>query len=108
MPIVEPEILIEGGHDVATAAGVSARIISRCVAHLWQQVAPMCVASLPKTFMLRKLKFVAGALPLRGARLPQVVCCLLSSQHVLTLITEAMTKHLAGIGLSQHCLNTFA
>jgi Fructose-bisphosphate aldolase class-I len=47
VPIVEPEILIEGSHNIATAAAVSARVISRCVAHLWQQVALMRVRSLP-------------------------------------------------------------
>lgn len=44
VPIVEPEILIEGSHDISTAAAVSARVISGCVAHLWQQVISSCAA----------------------------------------------------------------
>jgi len=44
VPIVEPEILIEGGHDIVMAAAASQRVISRCVARLWQQVLlPGCV-----------------------------------------------------------------
>ena len=38
VPIVEPEILIDGGHDQAAFGDASARVISRCVAHLWQKV----------------------------------------------------------------------
>jgi Fructose-bisphosphate aldolase class-I len=61
VPIVEPEILIEGGHDIATAAAVSARVISRCVAHLWQQVAPPCTLRLQ---MLHVYKAVPTGRPL--------------------------------------------
>lgn len=43
VPIVEPEILIEGGHDIGTAAAASARVISRCIAHLWRQVSSSAV-----------------------------------------------------------------
>ena len=52
VPIVEPEILIEGGHDIATAAAVSARVISRCVAHLWQQVVSMPARLLAKVLRI--------------------------------------------------------
>lgn len=38
MPIVEPELLIDGSHDQAAFAAASERVISRCVAHLWQKV----------------------------------------------------------------------
>ena len=38
VPIVEPELLIDGGHDAAAFGDASARVISRCVAHLWQKV----------------------------------------------------------------------
>lgn len=51
VPIVEPEILIEGGHDIGTAAAVSARVISRCIAHLWQQEALSLEAVLLKPQM---------------------------------------------------------
>lgn len=37
VPIVEPELLIDGDHDTAAFAHASARAISRCVAHLWQK-----------------------------------------------------------------------
>ena len=37
VPIVEPEILIDGDHSIQTSADVSHRVISACVAALWQQ-----------------------------------------------------------------------
>lgn len=37
VPIVEPELLIDGDHDQAAFAAASERVISRCVAHLWQK-----------------------------------------------------------------------
>jgi fructose-bisphosphate aldolase class 1 len=54
VPIVEPEILIEGDHDIATAAAVSARVICRCVARLWQQVAPKPHRAAPQGTMCSK------------------------------------------------------
>lgn len=36
VPIVEPEILIDGDHDIHRSADVSARVISACIAQLWQ------------------------------------------------------------------------
>jgi hypothetical protein len=38
VPIVEPELLIDGSHDAAAFADASTRVIQRCVAHLWQKV----------------------------------------------------------------------
>lgn len=38
VPIVEPELLIDGEHDMAAFGDASARVISRCMAHLWQKV----------------------------------------------------------------------
>lgn len=38
VPIVEPELLIDGEHDMGAFGDASARVISRCVAHLWQKV----------------------------------------------------------------------
>ena len=38
VPIVEPEILIDGDHDMAAFAHASHQVISQCVAQLWQQV----------------------------------------------------------------------
>ncbi|PRW44409.1 fructose-1,6-bisphosphate aldolase [Chlorella sorokiniana] len=37
VPIVEPELLIDGDHSLAQFADASTRVISRCVAHLWQK-----------------------------------------------------------------------
>ncbi|PSC75875.1 fructose-1,6-bisphosphate aldolase [Micractinium conductrix] len=37
VPIVEPELLIDGSHDAAAFAAASERVISRCVAQLWQK-----------------------------------------------------------------------
>ncbi|KAI7844816.1 hypothetical protein COHA_001695 [Chlorella ohadii] len=37
VPIVEPELLIDGDHTLAQFAEASTRVISRCVAHLWQK-----------------------------------------------------------------------
>lgn len=36
VPIVEPEVLIDGPHGSAVFAEVSERVISQCVAKLWQ------------------------------------------------------------------------
>ena len=37
VPIVEPELLIDGDHSIQTFADTSARVIAGCVAALWQQ-----------------------------------------------------------------------
>lgn len=37
VPIVEPELLIDGEHDQAAFAAASERVISACVAQLWRQ-----------------------------------------------------------------------
>ena len=37
VPIVEPELLIDGDHSIQTFADSSARVIAGCVAALWQQ-----------------------------------------------------------------------
>ncbi len=45
VPIVEPELLIDGAHTIEQFAAASERVISRCVAHLWQegeQPGPAC------------------------------------------------------------------
>ncbi|KAK9806911.1 hypothetical protein WJX72_007233 [[Myrmecia] bisecta] len=36
VPIVEPELLIDGSHDIHHSAAVSERVISACIAQLWQ------------------------------------------------------------------------
>ena len=36
VPIVEPEILIDGGHSIDEFADVSRRAISGCIAQLWR------------------------------------------------------------------------
>lgn len=37
VPIVEPELLIDGEHDAAAFEEANTRVISRCMAHLWQK-----------------------------------------------------------------------
>lgn len=37
VPIVEPELLIDGDHSIQTFADTSARVIAGCVAALWRQ-----------------------------------------------------------------------
>ena len=37
VPIVEPELLIDGDHSIQTFADASARVIAGCVAALWRQ-----------------------------------------------------------------------
>ncbi len=37
VPIVEPELLIDGDHSIQTFADTSARVVAGCVAALWQQ-----------------------------------------------------------------------
>ena len=37
MPVVEPELLIDGSHTIEQFAAASEHVISRCVAHLWQK-----------------------------------------------------------------------
>ena len=37
VPIVEPELLIDGDHSIQTFADTSARVIAACVAALWRQ-----------------------------------------------------------------------
>ena len=37
VPIVEPELLIDGDHSIQTFADTSARVTAGCVAALWQQ-----------------------------------------------------------------------
>jgi fructose-bisphosphate aldolase class I len=37
VPIVEPEVLIDGGHSLQQFADVSERVISACVAQLWRR-----------------------------------------------------------------------
>mmetsp|Transcript_23060 Transcript_23060/g.64048 ORF Transcript_23060/g.64048 Transcript_23060/m.64048 type:complete len:368 (-) Transcript_23060:131-1234(-) len=37
VPVVEPEILIDGTHDIRTFAEASERVISSCVAQLWRK-----------------------------------------------------------------------
>jgi len=37
VPIVEPEVLIDGGHDAAASEAATTRAIAACVAHLWRR-----------------------------------------------------------------------
>lgn len=37
VPIVEPEILIDGAHDIRTFCDVTQRVVSECVRHLWKE-----------------------------------------------------------------------
>ncbi len=60
MPIVEPELLIDGDHDAAAFADASTRVIQRCVAHLWQKAGDGRRPPLP-------LAAAAAALPAGGA-----------------------------------------
>ena len=50
VPIVEPELLIDGAHTIEQFADASEHVISRCVAHMWQkgeQPGPACCLILP-------------------------------------------------------------
>ncbi len=42
VPVVEPEILIDGAHDSARFGEVTQRVVSETVKHMWQQVGPCC------------------------------------------------------------------
>lgn len=37
MPIVEPEVLIDGGHGIERSEAVAARVLQACVAALWRR-----------------------------------------------------------------------
>ena len=36
MPIVEPEVLIDGGHGIERSEAVAARVLQACMAALWR------------------------------------------------------------------------
>ncbi len=38
VPVVEPEILIDGDHDIVRFREVTERVVSETVAQLWRQV----------------------------------------------------------------------
>jgi hypothetical protein len=46
VPIVEPEILIDGDHNIVRFREVTERVVSETVAQLWRQV-PCCLWELP-------------------------------------------------------------
>lgn len=52
VPIVEPEVLIDGGHSIARSGAVAERVLQACVAALWQRPVTLEAALLKPMMVL--------------------------------------------------------
>ncbi|KAI3428677.1 hypothetical protein D9Q98_007500 [Chlorella vulgaris] len=86
VPIVEPELLIDGNHDQAAFADASTRVISRCIAHL-QRKGVVLEATLIKPQMI-----IPGADCTGPKADPSEV-----AQHTLAVMRQCVPAAIPGI-----------
>eukprot|EP01026_Neomeris_dumetosa_P034765 TRINITY_DN27864_c0_g1_i10.p1 TRINITY_DN27864_c0_g1~~TRINITY_DN27864_c0_g1_i10.p1 ORF type:complete len:349 (-),score=29.70 TRINITY_DN27864_c0_g1_i10:72-1118(-) len=86
VPIVEPEILIDGDHDITKFAQVSEQVLTTCITHLWKQNVVL------EACLLKPQMIIAGADHPGGKNEPHEI-----AQQTIRVMKRCIPAALPGI-----------